>query len=176
MSLTKLISNAIFLSFVGGIPLWGALKKVPVYEAFVEGAKDGFDLIIKIIPHLVAMIVAIHLLRTSGLLNQIAILLAPVLHFFKMPTEILPLALIRPFSGAASIAFMADIIQNAGGNAYSAKLAAIIMGSTETTFYVIAVYFGSIAVVRSRHAILVGLLADLVGILAACFFAALFFG
>lgn len=173
--IAQTISNGLFLGLVAGIPLVGAIKKVPVYDVFVEGAKEGFDIMIRIVPYLVAMIVAIGLLRTSGLLSFIESLIAPVLSFFRIPTEILPMALVRPFSGTAAIGAMADIMKTHGGDAYLSKLAAVVMGSTETTFYVIAVYFGSVGIIKSRHAVLTGLLADVVGVIAACFVASIFF-
>lgn len=173
--IAQTISNGLFLGLVAGIPLIGAIKKVPVYDTFVEGAKEGFEIIIRIVPYLVAMIVAIGLLRTSGLLQFIESLISPVLSIFRIPTEILPMALVRPFSGTAAIGVMAEIMKQHGGDAYLSKLAAVVMGSTETTFYVLAVYFGSVGILRTRHAVLTGLLADAVGVIAACFMASLFF-
>lgn len=173
--LAQVISNGIFLGLVAGIPLYGAVKKVPVYDSFVDGAADGFKIIIRIVPYLVAMIVAISLLRASGLLICIENILSPVLQLIHMPVEILPMALVRPFSGSATTGIMAEIIKEYGGDAYLSKLAAVIMGSTETTFYVLAVYFGSVGIKRTRHAVLTGLLADVVGVIAACFVASIFF-
>jgi len=160
------ISNWIFLAFVVGIPLYGAIKKVNVFDAFVAGAKQGFETSVSIIPYLIAMIVAIGMLRASGFFELMYIVLAPALKAIGMPPELLPLALIRPFSGSASTAVMAELIHEHGGNSFIAKTAATMMGSTETTFYVIAVYFGAVGIQRTRHAIPAGLLADLAGIIA----------
>lgn len=165
--LSEFISNGLFLLFIAGIPLYAAIKKINVFDAFVEGGKRGFETAISIIPYLIAMLVAISMLRASGFFDLIAHLLAPLLDAIGMPSELLPLALIRPFSGTAATAMMAEIIHDHGGNSYLAKTAATMMGSTETTFYVIAVYFGSIGINKTRHAIPAGLLADLAGIIAS---------
>lgn len=161
------ISNLIFLCFIVGIPLYGVIKRINVFDAFVTGAKQGFETSISIVPYLVAMLVAIGMLRASGFFDLAAQLLAPVLSALGMPAELLPLALIRPFSGSASMGLMAELIHQNGGNSFISKTAATMMGSTETTFYVIAVYFGTIGIKRTRHAIPAGLLADLTGIVVS---------
>lgn len=161
------LSNWMFLAFVAGIPFYVAVKKINVFDAFIVGAKKGFDTSVSIIPYLIAMLVAIGMLRASGFFKIMDQLLAPVMAFIGMPKEVLPLALIRPFSGSASTGLMADLIHTYGGDSLIAKTAATMMGSTETTFYVIAVYFGSVGIRRTRHAIPAGLLADLTGILVS---------
>ena len=161
------LSNWIMLIFVVGIPLYGAIKKVDVFDAFIGGAKQGFDTILSIVPYLIAMMVAVGMLRASGFFELLGSLLAPALKAVGMPSELLPLALIRPFSGGASTGIMAELIHEHGGNSLIAKTAATMMGSTETTFYVIAVYFGAINIRRTRHAIPAGLLADFAGIVVA---------
>lgn len=160
-------SNWIFLSFIAGIPIYGAIKKVDVFNAFTTGAKQGFEISISIIPYLIAMLVGIGMLRASGSFDLLYTLLAPVMSAIGMPSDLLPLALIRPFSGTASTAIMAEVIHTHGGNSLISKTAATMMGSTETTFYVVAVYFGAVGIKRTRHAIPAGLLADLAGIIAA---------
>ena len=152
--------------FIAGIPLYAVIKKIDVFDAFIVGAKQGFETSISIIPYLIAMMVAIGMLRASGFFELLFQVLAPVLATIGMPPEILPLALIRPFSGSAATGVMAELIHEYGGNSYIAKVAATLMGSTETTFYVIAVYFGSVNIRRTRHAIPAGLLADIAGIAA----------
>jgi spore maturation protein B len=159
------LSNWIFLAFVAGIPLYAMIKKIDVFDAFIIGAKQGFDTSISIIPYLIAMMVAIGMLRASGFFELLAGWLAPLLQAIGMPAELLPLALIRPFSGSASTGLMAELIHEHGGNSFIAKAAATLMGSTETTFYVVAVYFGAVGIRRTRHAIPAGLLADLAGII-----------
>jgi spore maturation protein B len=163
---TSQLSNIILLAFVAGIPLYGTIKKIYVFDAFIVGAKQGFETSVSIIPYLIAMMVAIGMLRASGFFDLLSTLLKPVLTAIGMPSELLPLALIRPFSGSASTGVMAELIHEHGGNSFIAKAAATLMGSTETTFYVIAVYFGSVNIKRTRHAIPAGLLADFAGIIA----------
>lgn len=165
--LANQFSNWMFLAFVVGIPVYAAIKKINVFDAFIAGAKKGFDTSISIVPYLIAMMVAIGMLRASGFFILMDKLLAPIMHFIGMPSEVLPLALIRPFSGSASIGVMAELIHKYGGDSLIAKTAATMMGSTETTFYVIAVYFGSVGIIRTRHAIPAGLLADLAGVVAS---------
>ncbi|CZH36400.1 spore maturation protein [Legionella pneumophila serogroup 1] len=161
------LSNWLFLTFIVGIPLYAAIKKVNVFDAFIIGAKQGFDVSVKLIPYLVAMMVAIGMLRASGFFSLMSQILSPALAMIGMPSELLPLALIRPFSGSASTGVMAELIHKYGGDSFIAKTAATMMGSTETTFYVIAVYFGSVGIRRTRHAIPAGLLADLAGIISS---------
>lgn len=169
-------SNVIFLVFLVGIPLFAAVKKCDVFDLFVTGAKQGFDTSIRIIPYLVAMMVAVGMLRASGFFELLARGLAPLLQGIGMPAELLPLALVRPFSGSASTGIMADIIHENGANSLIAKTAATMMGSTETTFYVIAVYFGAIGIKKPRHAIAAGLLADCAGIVASVLICRALFG
>lgn len=169
MEWANYISSAMFLLFIVGIPCYAAIKKINVFDAFIVGAKQGFETSVNIIPYLVAMMVAIGMLRASGFFSLLNQLLAPLLHTIGMPSELLPLALLRPFSGSASTGVMAELIHQHGGDSMIAKMAATMMGSTETTFYVIAVYFGSIGIRRTRHAIPVGLIADLSGVIAAVF-------
>ncbi|ASQ45029.1 spore maturation protein [Legionella clemsonensis] len=161
------LSNTLFLAFVVGIPLYGAIKKINVFDAFTTGAKQGFEIIISIVPYLIAMLVAIGMLRASGFFELLGHFLGPLLSALGMPAELLPLAFIRPFSGSASTGIMAEVIHQYGGDALVSKMAATMMGSTETTFYVVAVYFGVVGIKRTRHAIPAGLLADLAGIIAS---------
>ena len=161
------LSNGMFLLFILGIPVYAAIKKINDFDAFIIGAKQGFETSINIIPYLVAMLVAIGMLRASGFFDLMNQFLAPLMQLIGMPPEVLPLALVRPFSGSASIGIMAELIHQNGGDSLISKIAATMMGSTETTFYVVAVYFGSIGISRTRHAIPVGLLADLSGVIAS---------
>lgn len=143
----------------------GIIKKVPIYEEFTEGAKDGFKISVKIIPYLVAIIVAISMLRASGTIEILANLLAPVLTKFNIPADTLPLMIVRSLSGSGALGIFSDIAN--GPDSYATKLSAIMVGSSETTFYVLAVYFGAIGIKKIKYALVVGLLADLVGIIAA---------
>ncbi len=151
------------------------VRKVPVYEVFIEGAKDGVKVSFNVIPYLVAMIVAISMLRASGALESVAAIFSTLLNKINLPAEILPLAFIRSLSGSAAIGIFSDIIANNDINSYTSKLAAIMLGSSETTFYVLTVYFGAVGIKKYRYSLICGLSADLVGIImsvvvARCFF------
>ena len=170
------ISNFIFLAFVVGIPLFATMKKIDVFDSFITGARQGFEVSVNIIPYLVAMMVAIGMLRASGFFELAYSLLTPLLKAIGMPPELLPMALIRPFSGSAATGVMAELIHQHGGNSFIAKTAATMMGSTETTFYVVAVYFGAVGIKKTRHAIPAGILADITGILTTIFICRYLFG
>jgi len=153
------------------IPMYGLMaKKVKVYEVFVEGAKDGFSIAVRIIPYLVAILVSVGMFRASGALDMLLSAMAPVLIFVGFPPENVPLALMRPLSGSGSLGLLTDLVNEHGVDSLYAKIGATMYGSSETTFYVLAVYFGSVGVVRSRHAIPAGLIADFVGAISAVFF------
>ncbi len=158
--------------FVG----YGAIKKVKVYEMFIEGAKEGFNVAVRIIPYLVAMLVAIGIFRAGGAMEFLIIILTPITNFIGMPAEALPMALMRPLSGSGSLGIMAEIIATHGPDSMIGILVSTFFGSTETTFYVLAVYFGAVNVKRTRHALPAGLLADIAGILGAVFIVRLLFG
>lgn len=166
-SWTQTASNLLFLSFIVGIPAYAAYRKVDVFDTFITGAKQGFGTALTVLPYLMAMIVAIGMLRASGFFNLLAKGLGPILSALGFPEPLLPLALVRPFSGSAANGIMAELIHHEGGDSLLSKTAATMMGSTETTFYVIAVYFGAVNIKRTRHAIPTGLLADLAGIIAS---------
>lgn len=145
----------------------GLFKKVPLYEVFTDGAKEGFKVAINIIPYLVAIIVGISMLQASGIIESIGQFLAPVLSHFKVSADVIPLMIVRSLSGSAALGVFSNIAHNAGSDAYTTKLAAIMVGSSETTFYVLAVYFGAVGISKFRYAILTGLIADFIGIAAA---------
>jgi spore maturation protein SpmA len=148
-------------------PLYAAARRVPVYEEFVEGAKEGFQVAIRIIPFLVAILVAIGMFRAAGGVDLLARMLSPIFQPLRFPPELLPLVLMRPLSGSGSNGIFAELVKAHGPDSLIAKMGATVMGSTETTFYVIAVYFGSVAIRRTRHAIAAGLIADLTGVIAS---------
>lgn len=145
----------------------GIVKKVPVYETFIDGAKDGLKVSVNIIPYLVAIIVAVSMLRASGAIDLAGKLFAGVLEWMKVPVDVLPVMIVRSLSGSAVLGLFSEIANNFGPDSYAAKLSAIMVGSSETTFYVLAVYFGSVGVKKFRHALCAGLFADVVGIAAA---------
>ena len=167
----KLVMNTIavaaipflFAVFLG----WGIVKKVKVYEVFVEGAKDGFHVAVRIIPYLVAMLAAIGIFRASGAMELVTSLLAPVTSLIGMPPETLPMALMRPLSGSGSLGIMTELMKVHGPDSLIGVMASTMYGSSETTFYVLAVYFGAVGVRNTRHAVPTGLIADVVGMLAA---------
>lgn len=152
----------------------GMFKKIDIYTTFIEGAKEGFNVGVRLIPYLVAIMVAIGMFRASGAVDILANIFHPVLKFIGMPAEILPLAIIRPFSGSGALGIMTEIANRHGGDAYISRLAAVMVGSSETTFYVLAVYFGAVGIKKIRHALLAGIFADIAGMLAALFICRLF--
>lgn len=174
-SLSNIISNSLIFAFIGGIPLIAALRKVNVFESFVNGGKEGFQVVIKIIPYLVGFLVAINMFRAAGGFELLTQFFGPILNHIGFPTELLPIALIRPFSGSASNSMLADLAHTYGGQSYFAHAAATLVGSTETTFYVLMIYFGAVNIYRTRYAIPAGLIADLVGIIAAIVVTNLFY-
>jgi len=177
VAFTNELSRYIIPVLLVGIPFYGlAVKKVKVYESFVEGAKDGFTIAVRIIPYLVAILVAIGMFRASGALDILLTLLSPILNAVGFPPENLPLALMRPLSGSGSLGLLTDLIKQHGPDSLISKIGATMFGSTETTFYVLAVYFGSVGVRRSRHALAAGLIADFVGIISAVYICRLLFG
>lgn len=165
--LIDLLSLWILPLMVVFILLFGAVKKVALYESFIEGAKGGFSVGVKIIPYLVAILVAVGMFRASGAIDIIAAHLNGVLNFFKIPADMLPLMIVRSLSGSGALGIMSEIVHENGANSYAAKMAAVMVGSSETTFYVLTVYFGSIGITKFRHALCVGILADIIGIVAA---------
>lgn len=158
------------------IALSGFIKKVKVYESFVEGAKEGFQVAIRIIPFLVAILMAIAMFRASGAMDILVKVLSPITDLFGMPAEVLPAALMRPLSGSGSLGIITELIQTHGPDSFIGKLASTIYGSTETTFYVLAVYFGSVGIKKTRHAVPAGLIADAAGIIAAVVVCHIMFG
>ena len=145
----------------------GLAKKVPIYEVFTDGAKDGFKVAVNIIPYLVAIIVAISMFRASGIIEMLENSLAGFLSAINVPADTLPIMIVRSLSGSAALGVFSDIANNLGPDSYATKLSAVMVGSSETTFYVLAVYFGAVGISKLRYALWVGLLADFIGIVAA---------
>lgn len=152
---------------LSAIPLFATLRRVKVYEEFVDGAKEGFDVAIRIIPYLVAMLVAVGMFRAAGGIDMLSHALAPLMNVLGFPTDLLPMVLVRPLSGSGSLGFFTELVKQFGADSLIARMAGTIYGSTETTFYVLAVYFGSVAIKRTRHALLAGLTADFVSVVIA---------
>ncbi|WP_409346562.1 spore maturation protein [Paenibacillus sp. MBLB4367] len=166
-ALVSLISAWAIPVIIVFIPLYAAYKKIPAYESFVEGAKDGFDTAIKIIPHLVGMMVAITVFRASGAMDLLVGVFRPLLDKVGIPGEVLPLAVLRPITGAGSLAFTTDLIREFGPDSMIGRIASTIQGSTDTTLYVLTVYFGAVGIRKAGYALKVGLISDAVGFIAA---------
>lgn len=152
---------------VAAVTLYAIIKKVPVYSVFTEGAKEGFSTAIMIIPYLVAMLCAIGMFRASGAMDWLCTILSPVTNLINLPSEVLPMGIMRSFSGGAAEGLMADLLATYGTQSQIGRIASVALGSTETTFYVVAVYFGSVGVSNTRHSIAAGLLGDLASLIAA---------
>lgn len=148
-------------------------KKQDAYAALLDGGKEGLRLVVSLLPPLVMLLTAVHLLRASGAVDLLTTLFSPVAHFFGIPTELLPLMLLRPFSGSAALAVGAELMAFHGADSLVGRTAAVMLGSTETTFYTISVYFGAAGIRKTRFAVPAALTADLVGFLCACLFARL---
>jgi spore maturation protein B len=166
-NIVNLISIWAIPVFLIGIPLYGAVRGVKVYESFVEGAKEGFQIAVRIIPYLVAILVAVGMLRGAGGIDLLVKWVDPVLARIGIPAEIVPLGIMRALSGSGSLGIVTELVKTHGPDSFIARLAASIYGSTETTFYVLAVYFGAVGIKKPRHAVLAGLIADLASLIAA---------
>lgn len=173
VSLISLWAIPVMIAFV---LLYGWKKRVQVYETFVEGAKGGFGTTIRILPHLIAMMVAVTMFRESGALGLLLGLIKPVLDFLHFPEELLPLALLRPLTGTGSLAIATDLIAQYGPDSFLGRLAATMQGSTDTTLYVLTVYFGAVGIRNSSYALKVGLLSDLAGVIFSLLVVYLVFG
>lgn len=148
----------------------GLYYKVPIYEAFIEGAKQGFEIVVKIIPYVVAFVFAVAFFRVGGGFDLISKLLSPVLTLIHMPVEVLPLAVTRPFSGGAANGVLASILKECGPDSYPGLLASVMMGASETLFYTIALYCGSIGIKKLRYTVGASLIAEAAGIAASIIF------
>ncbi|MDQ0232913.1 spore maturation protein [Metabacillus malikii] len=175
MGVIGVISLWLIPIIIGFILIYGTIKKVPTYETFVEGGKEGISIAFSIIPYLVGMLVSISIFRASGALEFLMNSMRPLLEVLHVPAEIVPLAFIRPISGTAALGLTSDIIATYGPDSFIGILAATMQGSTDTTLYVLTVYFGAVGIKKMGDALKVGLLADLVGIIAAIIIVTLLF-
>lgn len=171
----SLISKIILPLFIIIIIFYGVKKKINVYDVFLEGAKEGLVTVFSIFPAVIAMIFAINIFLDSNVLSFIISLFNPIIGEVNIPLEIMPMAILRPVSGTASLAIMNEIFTSFGPDSFIGRLASILQGCTDTTIYVIALYFGSVKISKIRHALWVGLFADLVGIISAFILTYLFF-
>ena len=163
-------------ALVSALVLYGWVRGVRVYDSLVEGAKQGFDVALRIIPFLVAILVAIGMFRAAGGIDALVAALGPITTLIGMPAEVLPVAVLRPLSGSGSLGVAAEILQTHGPDSVIGYLASTVYGSTETTFYTLAVYFGAVGIRNTRHTLPACLSADVAGILAATFIVNLLFG
>ena len=170
-SLFDLIVPILLLSTAG----WALYRRVNVFEAITVGASEGLRSVVQIFPNLVCLLTAVYMLRASGALDAFAGLLAPVFHVLGVPAELVPLMVVRPISGSGALAVGAELIEAHGADSLIGRIAAVMLGSTETTFYVIAIYFGAVGIRRTRHAIPAALLADVVGFFMAAWVVRLWF-
>lgn len=177
--ITGLIGGLLIFSIIILFVLYGAIRKINVYDAFIDGAKEGFHTAVMIIPFLIAILVAISVFRTTGCMDYIVNVIAAGVAFFGLDTAFvpaLPVGLMKTLSGGGARGLMVDVMTTYGADSFQGRLASIIQGSSETTFYVLAVYFGSVGIKNTRHALTCGLIADFVGLIAAILLAYLFFG
>ena len=174
------VINAISLLSIpflfSGFPLYALLRRVRIYEEFVDGAKEGFEVAIRIIPYLVAILIAVGMFRGAGGIDLLSKALNPVMQAVGFPAELLPMVLMRPLSGSGTLGMFADLVKHSGPDSLVSRIGGTIYGSTETTLYVLAVYFGAVGIKRTRYALLAGLTADLVGVVASVVVCRLVFG
>lgn len=171
----EILSKFAIPFMIVGIISYGLFKRVNVYESFLEGAKGGFTTAVKVIPSFVAMLVAIGVFRASGAMDYLIIGIRPIIQRFNIPAELVPMIIMRPLSGSGAQGTMSELAISHGPESLLARTAAVMMGSSETTFYVLAIYFASINIKKQRHALSAGLLADLAGLISAIYIARIFF-
>lgn len=176
MEILSSLSLLFIPALIGLILLYGTFKQVQTYESFVEGGKEGIKIAVSIIPFLVGMLVAISVFRASGALEAMVKWIRPAMKSIGIPAEIIPLIIIRPISGTAALGMTSDLISVYGPDSFIGRLASVLQGSTDTTFYVLTVYFGAVGIKKMGDALKVGLLADVVGIIAAIVVVTFFFG
>lgn len=176
ISIFKLVSLWVVPGLIFLAVIFAYLRGIKVFDTFVEGAKEGFDMSVRLIPFLVGMMVAIGLLRDSGAIKLMNDLLSPLLETVGLPADLFPLAIMRPISGSSALAITTDIMNTHGPDSLLGRMASTMQGSTDTTLFVLTVYFGAAGIKKTRHALPVGLAADLAGILTAVFICNMVFG
>src|SRR5690606_23892114 len=176
MAFISTLSMWLVPMFIGFILLYGTWKKVPTYEAFVEGGKEGIKIAVSLIPFLVGMLVAISIFRASGALEFFMNLIRPLMKWVGIPAEVVPLALIRPISGTAALGITSDLIATYGPDSFIGRLASVLQGSTDTTFYILTVYFGAVGIKKMGNSLKIGLMADGLAIITSIIIVTLFFG
>ncbi|MBP3486549.1 MAG: spore maturation protein [Oscillospiraceae bacterium] len=169
-------SSLVIPGLLAAVAVWGTARRVDVYGALSTGAAQGLRVTVQIFPALLGLMTAVSMFRASGALEWLTALCAPALEQLGIPPELMPLMLIRPISGGGALAVGSDLIQSCGPDSYPGRVAAVMLGSTETTFYTVAVYFGAAGILRTRYAIPAALTADLAGFAASALTVRLFFG
>lgn len=173
ISLIGVVMIPLFIVLVLIIATW---KRVPTYEAFVEGGKEGVQMAVTLLPFLIGMIVSISILRSSGAIDAAIGLIAPLLSLIGVPAEVTPLAIIRPISGSASLAMTSELIANYGPDSLIGRMASTMQGATDTTLYILTIYFGAVGIKKTKYALKVGLIADLIGIIVTIMIVNYIFG
>jgi spore maturation protein B len=163
------LSNYFIPGLLGAVCIWALYKRVDLFSALLAGAQSGMKTVVQIFPALICLLPAVYMLRASGLLDALANFFSPLLQFLGLPSETVPLMLLRPISGSGALALGSDLIQQFGPDSLTGRIVAVMLGSTETTFYVIATYFGAAGIKKTRHAVPSALVADLTGFLMAAF-------
>lgn len=161
---------------IAGVAIYGAIRRVDVYNALITGAGEGLGVLVRIVPALIGLLTAVYMLRASGALDLAAEFLAPILDRVGLPAELVSLMLVRPISGSAALGVGAELMETYGPDSYLGRVAAVMLGSTETTFYTIAVYFGAVGITKTRYAVPAALCADLTGFLASAWAVRVCFG
>ncbi len=169
------ITNFIIPLLLSGIMIYGLVKQVNVFDTFIEGAKEGFHTSVKILPALVALMIAVSMFKASGALDIVTYSISPVTNFLQIPKEVLPLALLRPVSGSGALAMLETILAQYGPDSLIGRVASVLQGSTETTFYTIAVYYGAVGIKNTRHTVFASLAADFTTLAMSCIAVRLFF-
>lgn len=176
MGVVTLISTWFIPCFILLVLTTATWQRVPTYELFVEGGKEGIKIAFSLLPFLLGMIVSITILRSSGALDAFIIFITPLLKFIGVPPEIIPLAIVRPISGTAALGMTAELIENYGPDSFIGRLASTMQGSTDTTLYILTIYFGAVGIKKMGDALKVGLLSDLIGIIASIIIVTMIFG
>ena len=171
-----LLGNLVIPLILVSLVVYALFRGTDIFSAMTHGAKDGLKTVVSILPSLIVLLPAIYMFRASGAMDALSEALRPLLYAVGIPSETVPLMLMRPLSGSGALAIGSDIMKNSGPDSFVGRVAAVMLGSSETTFYVIAVYFGAAGIKNTRHAIPAALLADFVGFLSSVFFVRLFFG
>lgn len=176
LSLISILSHLLIPAMMLIIVTYGWAKGVSIFDTFVEGAKEGLMVAFRIIPTLIALLVAVTMFKNSGALDLLTFGLSPIGRLFQIPTEVLPMALLRPISGSGALALLEEILKQFGPDGFIGRCASVMMGSTETTFYTIAVYFGAIGIRKTGYTVYAALFADFCSFLASVFFVSLILG